>query len=136
MSDDGKNRESQWNLNDASFHLIADLQREAIYLMNHQKYNPSLERWIAINKLVESIFSDTEIKMMDRLAEDYFKPIKITFPEKLMESLSDKKIKILKQRLPLTIKKKRLAKYVRELMILMRRYSLYLTEKEKKHKLS
>jgi len=129
---------SQYNLNERSTSLIADIQEEAFRLSNSYKFNHSFDKWQSIRLLIEARFDNDEIEKLDNLENDFHDPIIINFPNGLstskpMYGLSQRDNYVKKE--GLTIKRQRLNKYIKYIMTLMRLYKLGMTDREKKTRL-
>lgn len=139
MEEDNNTRTaSQYNLNERTASLIADIQEEALSLSNSYKFNSAFDKWQSIRLLIEARFNGDEIKELDKLEEVFTNKIIINYPSKLCDSkpmygLSERDSYIKKE--GLRIKKFRLNKYVKYIMSLMRVYKLGMTDKEKKTRL-
>ncbi len=138
-SNNEKRSESQYNLNERSTTLIADMQEQAFVLSNSYKLNASFDKWQSIRLLIEARFSTTERERLDELEELFMEKILVEFPNGLSNSkpmygLSQKDRYIKSE--GLFVKKQRLHKYVKYLMELMRIYKIGLTDKEKRTRLT
>lgn len=125
---------SQYNLNEATFILIGDLQREAFILSNkYRNFNGSFDRWQSIRLLISARFKEKEKEKLDNLEEEFDKNIIVKYPKDLDSESAKRNYnhKIYYQE-----KKKNLNKYINYLMILMRVYKIGPTDLEKKHRLS
>ncbi len=129
---------SQYNLNERSASLIADIQEEALALSNSYKFNASFDKWQSIRLLIEARFQIEEIVILDKLEERFTEKIIINCPlglptSKPMYGLSKRDTYIKKE--GLRIKKRKLNRYVKEIMSLMRLYKIGMTDREKKTRL-
>lgn len=136
---DSPRSESQYNLNERSTSLIADLQEDAFRLSNSHKYGPSFDKWQSIRLLIEARFDYKEKTKLDKLERIFLKRIMIQYPQRLSMSktiygLSEREFYIKKK--GLEVKRYRLHLYVKFLMELMRAYKIGLTDKQKKTRLS
>lgn len=125
---------SKYNLNEATFLLIADLQREAFDLSNKGKNSDgAFERWQSIKLLLEPRFNKEEIEKLDLIESKFYNQVKIKYPIHLKTENEKRKYNYDAYRI---IKRIRLNGYVKYLMILMRLYKIGTTDLEKKHKLN
>ncbi len=135
-------RESQYNLNEQNNMLIADLQREAIFLaLRKRDYVSSLERWNYIRILCQARFEDKEITTLDTLYDDFYKIEKPDVPNNLnatktnmIDKLSEKQQWI--KNYYDYHRRLKLDKFIRGVLELMRKYKISSTDKETKNRLS
>ncbi len=131
---DGGAVHSQYNLNEATFFLIADLQREAFVLSNRYKnFDGSFNRWQSIRLLISSRFEDKEKEQLDKLEEEFDEQISFIYPKEINNQHQKTKYN---HKIYYEVKRKKLNDYVKYLMILMRLYKIGPTDLEKKHRLS
>jgi len=136
--DDESGRASKYNLDEQTTNLIADLQRQGIVLSNLSKFNKAMRRWCSIQTLIEARFTDDEKESLDKLREEYWGRILITFPS----ALSSKKDFYGNSELNGYMKDKanvkksiRLRRYVQMVQQLMRKYKIGTTDLKTKKRL-
>ena len=140
MEEDSSPRSaSQYNLNERSTALIADMQEEAFLLSAAYKLNDSFDKWQSIRLLIEARFNIDETDELNKLEKQFLDKITITYPHELslskpMYGLSPRDNYIKKE--GLKIKKFKLNNYVKYIMTLMRLYKIGMTDKQKKTRLS
>ncbi|KKL63781.1 hypothetical protein LCGC14_2171700 [marine sediment metagenome] len=132
-------KESAYNLNEANFLLIASLQQQAFNLSNKKRFNESFDRWQDIRILIEPRFETYERTKLDQLENNFKGPTKIKIPFNLSSCISMKdglsnldKYKIYHIN---KIKSFKLNRFVKYLMLLMRKYQISQTDKSKVTKL-
>lgn len=138
-----RTNQSQYNLNEQTMLLIADLQREAILSSNKKDFYSAFDCWQSIRILIQSRFEDNERKELDKLEKEFIKPIPMVKPSKIdknflpsgniMKEVRERKYNQIRTNI---ILRTRLNDYVEELMNLMRDYSIGLTDKERKRNLN
>lgn len=135
-----KTGQSQYNLNESDFLLLADLQREGFYIRNHKKnYPEALERWKSVRMLIDARFEEDETKKLDDIQTDFWKrPKEINIPKNLSDysafgnvSPRTNYINQIRRRYQLN----KLDEYITYLRQLMKIYRICMTDVEKKIRL-
>lgn len=141
MADQEQTNQSQYNLNEQTILLIADLQRDGITKSNNYNFNKAFDCWQSIRLLIQSRFEDDEKDKLDRLEKEFQTPIplkKLQQPKynKLgIDAIRNNEKRYNQIRINI-IKRQRLNVYVKELMQLMRVYQISLTDKKLKTNLN
>ncbi len=127
-------------MNESNFVLLGELQNEAFRFMNVKKdYGSAMDRWKSIMFIVESVFTEPEIKNLDDIEEEFNKMLKFNVPKNLSTSKPMYGISA-RQKFIINVyqkhKLKHLRNYIRSLSCLLRQYKVSMTDLDKKKKLS
>lgn len=140
VDDTSKATVSRYNMNEANFMLLGQLQQEAFYLSNVKRnFTAAFDRWNSIRLIVESVFTDGEKTALDSIDKDFHKSLRLRIPKDLKDTkhMGGKKTE---QELYIynafqIHKTEHLQLFIRELSMLLRRYKISMTDLDKKKKL-